>query len=225
VVTVSQITQNSVVLSWPAVRSSAGYEIRLNGRLLGTVRSTVVRIIHMRPDTAYSVTVAARPQSGGTAQPGPAAAFRTLAATGTTTPGQAYSLFNSLTGQSADMWGGSTRDGDVLISYQRTGAANQQWRFDAAGNGTVRITSVVSGKCLQAAGQLLQGQYVEQEPCDSTAAAQQWNVTANGTGYTLSPAGSQLVLGISARWYYGGRLLELVRAAAPTWSTTFSKAR
>ncbi|GAA1959621.1 hypothetical protein GCM10009838_14960 [Catenulispora subtropica] len=208
-VNVGQIAQDSVTLSWQATPYATGYDIRLNGRLLGTVQSTVVRVVRMTPDTAYSVTVAVHMQDSNTSRPGRATAFRTLPVTGAVTPDKPYLLLNSLTGLSADLWGGSTRDGNVLISYQRTGATNQQWHFHDAGNGTVQIVSVRSGKCLQAGGQTRPGQYVVQQHCDNTAAAQRWKLTANSGGYTLSPNGSTLVLGISTRWYYGGRLLEL----------------
>ncbi|MFC9327053.1 RICIN domain-containing protein [Kitasatospora sp. NPDC057015] len=212
-VTASQITQNSAVLSWPAVASAAGYEIQLNGKALATVRSTVVRVVQLRPDTAYSFAVAVRDQRGATTKPGHPAAFRTPAAggggTGPTVPGKSYLLLNSLTGQSADMWGSSTNDGAVLIGYQRTGYANQRWLFDDAGDGFVRIKSAVSGKCLQTGGRLVPGQYVMQQTCNTAATSQRWKLTAAGSSYTLTADGGPLVLGVSSRWYYGGRLLEL----------------
>ncbi|MFE2915052.1 RICIN domain-containing protein [Kitasatospora indigofera] len=211
--TASQITQNSAVLSWPAVASAAGYEIQLNGKPLATVRSTVVRVVQLRPDTAYSFAVAVRDQRGATTKPGRPAAFRTPAAgggsTGPTAPGKSYLLLNSLTGQSADMWGSSTNDGAVLIGYQRTGYANQRWLFDDAGDGFLRIKSAVSGKCLQVGGRLVAGQYVMQQPCNTAATSQRWKLTAAGSGWTLTADGAPLALGVSSRWYYGGRLLEL----------------
>ncbi|WP_371477457.1 RICIN domain-containing protein [Kitasatospora sp. NBC_00315] len=213
-VTVSQITQNSAVLSWPAVTSAALYEIRLNGRALATVRSTVVRVVQLRPDTTYAFAVAVHDQGGSISKPGRAASFRTLAAggtTGATVPGKAYLLLNSLTGQSADMWGSSLGDGAVLIGYQRTGYANQRWLFDDAGNGFLRVRSALSGKCLQIGGRALPGQYVMQQSCDPASADQRWKLTAADSGYTLTADGGPLVLGVSSRWYYGGRLLELQR--------------
>lgn len=208
---VSQVTQNSAVVSWQAAPSAAGYDVQLNGRTIGTVTSTVARVVYLAPDTDYSVAIAVRGRSGDVSEPGRKAAFHTLrqgGSDGTPQPGKEYSMSNSLTGLSADMWGGSTDDGTVLIGYQRTGAANQRWVFEDAGDGLVRIKSVVSGKCLQPGGDLVAGQFVEQEPCgDSTA--QQWKLTGNGGGYTLTPQGSSLALGVSDREYYGGQLLEL----------------
>ncbi|MGW7008768.1 RICIN domain-containing protein, partial [Streptomyces sp. NPDC054933] len=209
---VSQVTQNSATVSWQAVSSAAGYEILLNGHSLGTVRSTVARVVYLRPDTDYTLAIAVRDQNGNVSKPGREAAFHTLkqggSGDGTPQPGKPYLMFNSLTGQSADMWGGSTNDGTVLIGYQRTGYANQQWIFDDAGSGLVRIKSALSGKCLQPGGDLVEGQFVMQEPCTDSA-AQQWKLTPSGGGYTLTPQGSSLALGTSDREYYGGQLLEL----------------
>ncbi|MDH6124809.1 RICIN domain-containing protein [Kitasatospora sp. GP82] len=208
-VTVGQITQNSVSLSWQPIASASGYELWLNGRALGTVRGTVARLANLRPDTDYKIAIAVRDQGGRTGKPGRATAFHTLAAGGGTIPaGKPYLMINSLTGQAADLWGGSHNDGTVLIGYQPTGYANQQWLFDTAGDGSVRIRSVETDKCLQVGGDLVAGQYVAQQPC-SEVQSQQWQLTKKGSGYVLAPKGSDLVLGLSKRWYYGGWLLEL----------------
>ncbi|MEV4612780.1 RICIN domain-containing protein [Kitasatospora sp. NPDC049258] len=210
-VAIGQLTQNSVMLSWGQVANASGYDLVLDGRTLGTVRSTTVSLINLSPDTAYKVAVAVRDQAGKVGKPGREASFRTPKAAGPdgpTKPGTKYTMTNSLTGQAADMWGGSTRDGAVLIGYQRTGYANQQWTFEDQGDGNLRIRSVRSDKCLQLGGSAAAGQYVMQQAC-SGADSQQWKITASGSGYTLAAKGSSLVLGASKRWYYGGWLLEL----------------
>ncbi|WP_405010334.1 RICIN domain-containing protein [Kitasatospora sp. NBC_01539] len=209
-VTAGQITPNSAVLSWPAVSGATGYDLRLGGRSLATVTSTVVRLVNLKADTEYRVAVAARDASGRTGTPGRTTAFRTARAAGPspTTPGTKYLMLNTLTGQAADMWGGSTADGAVLIGYQRHGYSNQQWTFEDAGDGYLTIRSVRSGKCLQTGGRAVAGQYVMQQPC-SGADTQRWRTGAAGSAYTLTAKGSSLVLGTGSRWYYGGRLLEL----------------
>ncbi|GAA2144070.1 hypothetical protein GCM10009760_31180 [Kitasatospora kazusensis] len=210
-VTTSQVSVDSVVASWQPVSGAAAYEIRLNGQVIGSVGSTVVRVVRLRPDTAYTIAVAVRDQGGHTSNPGRAASFHTLPAGGTgspTKPGTPYQLLNGLTGQAADLWGSSANDGTVLIAYQSTGYANQQWLFDDAGGGYLRIRSALTGKCLQVGGQLLPGQYVAEQGC-SSAAAQQWKLASSGNRYALTARDSSLVLGISNRWYYGGWLLEL----------------
>ncbi|MFE0462074.1 RICIN domain-containing protein [Kitasatospora sp. NPDC058965] len=207
-VTVSQITANSAVLSWPAVNGATGYRILVGGRGIATVDATVVRLVGLRPGTSYAVSVAVKDASGTVGTAGRATGFRTPDSTGPTTSGRRYLLLNGLTGQAADMWGGSTNDGDVLIGYHRHGYANQQWLFDDAGSGALRIRSALSGKCLQIGGDAVAGQYVMQEPCGDSP-AQLWQLTAANGGYSVSPQGSDLKLGLSNRWYYGGWLLEL----------------
>ncbi|MFD5461929.1 RICIN domain-containing protein [Kitasatospora sp. NPDC127059] len=207
-VAVSQITQNSVMLSWSPVASAAGYDVQLNGQTIGTVRSTVVGLVRLAPGTGYTVAVAVRDTAGRVAEPGHAASFRTLADTGRPQPGTHYTMVNGLTGQAADLWGSSMNDGTVAIGYQRTGYANQKWQFEDAGSGAVRIRSARSGKCLQLGGSPVAGQYVAQQPCADTA-AQKWQLASGDGGFTLKADGSDLVLGLSDRWYYGGWLLEL----------------
>ncbi|WP_406277701.1 RICIN domain-containing protein [Embleya sp. NBC_00896] len=218
-VVIGQLTQNSVVLSWGRVADAAGYDVALDGRTLGTVRSTVVRLVNLRPDTAFKVAVAVRDQAGHVAKPGREASFRTPKAAGPvgpTKPGTKYVMVNTLTGQAADIWGASTSDGAVLIGYQRHGYANQQWLFEDQGDGNLRVRSVRSDKCLQIGGSAVAGQYVMQQPC-SSADAQQWKVTASGTGYALTAKNSSLVLGAGKRWYYGGWLLELQQPNGQTY--------
>ncbi|MFG2843923.1 RICIN domain-containing protein [Kitasatospora sp. NPDC048296] len=207
-VTSSQITQNSVMLSWNAVPAAAGYDVLLNGQTIGTVRSTVVGVVRLAPGTSYTVAVAVRDAAGAVSKPGRSATFRTLADAGHPQPGTHYTLVNGLTGQAADLWGSSMNDGTVAIAYQRTGYANQKWAFEDAGDGAVRIKSARSGKCLQLGGTAVAGQYVAQQPCADNA-AQKWQLGATDGGFTVTAAGSTLVLGLSDRWYYGGWLLEL----------------
>ncbi|WP_245699556.1 RICIN domain-containing protein [Streptomyces roseifaciens] len=210
---VSQITPNSAVVSWPKVPSATGYDLLVNGKRTADVKDAVVRLTGLAPGTSYKVALAARGADGKASAPGRAASFRTLSTDGgsTTRPGTAYVMVNGLTGEALDLWGGSAADGTVAIAYQRHGYANQQWSFENAGGGALRVKSVQSGKCLQLGGgdRPVAGQYVAQQPCRDTA-AQKWRLNAAGGGsYVLQPEGSSLVLGISKRSYYGGRLLEL----------------
>ncbi|MFJ3794461.1 RICIN domain-containing protein [Kitasatospora sp. NPDC090091] len=207
-VTVSQVTQSSVMLSWPAANGATGYDVLLNGQSLGTVRATVVGLVRLAPGTQYSVAIAYRDAAGKASKPGRTVTFKTTADSGKPQPGTRYTMVNGFTGQAADLWGSSLNDGTVAIAYQRTGYANQKWTFEDAGSGTVRIKSVRSDKCLQLGGNAVAGQYVAQQPC-SDADAQKWQVNSSNGGVTLTAKGTSLVLGISNRWYYGGRLLEL----------------
>lgn len=204
-----QVTQNSAAVSWTAVASASDYALVVNGSRLGFIKSTSVRLINLRAGTAYSVAVVTRDRAGHISAPGRAATFRTLAAsTATPRPGTRYLMLNSLTGQAADMFGGSTRNGDVLIGYQRHGYANQQWQFTATTGGYLTIKSALSGKCLQAGGRPTAGQNVVQQTCGTTA-SQLWKLTATSAGYTLTPKGTSFVLGLSDHAYYGSLLLQL----------------
>ncbi len=210
-VSVSQVTQNSAVLSWTAAPAAAGYDVLLNGQAIGTVRSTVVGVVRLAPGTSYTVAVAVRDAAGAVGTPGRTATFRTVTDAGRPQPGTRYTMVNGLTGQATDLWGSSMNDGTVAIAYQRTGYANQKWQFEDAGNGAVRIKSARSGKCLQLGGAPVAGQYVAQQPCSDTA-AQKWQLNAVEGGFTVTADGGSLVLGLSTRWYYGGWLLELQQA-------------
>ncbi len=56
-------------------------------------------------------------------------------------------------GQNVDVYGASTADGAPVIQWPDNGGRNQQWRFEAVGNGAFRIVSVNSGKVLDVYGQ------------------------------------------------------------------------
>ncbi|MEV7379020.1 RICIN domain-containing protein [Streptomyces lydicus] len=210
---VGTITADTASLSWQAVNSAASYDIVLNDQSIGSVTTAATRIVNLRPDTDYTVAIAVKDRDGHTSKPGPKTSFHTTSAgdpTKTITSGKPYALLNPLTGKAADLYGGSSADGTVLIGWQRHGYANQQWVFRDAGGGYLRIESVLSHKCLQVGGSLQAGAYVMQQPC-SSAASQQWKTTASGSTWTLAPKGTDLLLGVSARDYYGGTLLELQR--------------
>ncbi|MCM2417093.1 RICIN domain-containing protein [Streptomyces sp. RKAG293] len=219
-VVVSQVTQNSAVLTWKPATGATGYDLLLDQRAIGNVKATTVRVVSLKPGTQYKVAVAVHGADGKVSAPGRQAAFRTQPAGGTTAgpvePGKRYLMLNSFTGQAADMYGSSRANGAVLIGYQRHGYTNQQWLFESVGGGYVRVKSAVSGKCLQIGGKPVAGQWIAQQPC-GTAASQAWKITANATGYTLGVKGSPLVLGVSNRDYYGGALLELQQPGNQAW--------
>ncbi|MER6998550.1 RICIN domain-containing protein [Streptomyces sp. NPDC000410] len=119
-----------------------------------------------------------------------------------------YVMVNELTGKAADIQGGSSEDGTLLIAYERHGGENQQWLFSDMGDGYVNIASVGSGKCLQVDGQPAPGRNVTQQPCADTD-SQLWNVAADGSSYTVTAKGSQLLLVNSSDAYEGNELLQL----------------
>ncbi|WP_354644252.1 RICIN domain-containing protein [Kitasatospora camelliae] len=221
-VTVGQLASDSAVLSWPAVASAQWYQVLLNGKFLTWVQPNSVRVTNLRPDTEYTVAVAVRDRSGRDSKPGRTLTFRTPKAGGTTpTPATAYTITNGATGLAAEVWGGKSADGTVLVGSQASGYLGQRWYFDDAGGGYARIRSAVSGKCLQLGGAAVAGQWVAQQPCDGANQAQQWRLAAAGGGLSITARGSSLVLGVSGRAYYGAWLLVLEDPAAAgyhSWS-------
>ncbi|MEV7418021.1 RICIN domain-containing protein [Streptomyces sp. NPDC089919] len=219
-VTVGQIRSDSAVASWPKVAGAFWYQVLLDGRHLTWTQSTVLRIYHLAPGTAHKVAVSVRDRAGKDSGPGRAASFRTTAAGGGTTPGARYLLGNGSTGTAAEIWGGRTADNTVLVGAQATGYAQQQWYFDDAGSGTVRIRSAVSGKCLQPGGAPRATMWVAQQPCGS-AAGQRWRVRSRSGAVTVTDRSGAFALSVSNRPYYGAWLLELQPAdgrAVQTWA-------
>ncbi|MGW5848994.1 RICIN domain-containing protein [Streptomyces sp. NPDC055254] len=220
-VTANQIRSDSAVLSWPKVEGAAWYQVVLDGKHLTWVQSTALRVYNLRPDTSYKVTVSVRYGTGKDSGPGKATSFRTAGTGGgATTPGTRYLLGNGSTGMAAEVWGGRTADGTVLVGGRANGYAQQQWFFDDAGSGQVRIRSAVSGKCLQPGGTPAAGMWVTQQPCGSDG-AQAWRLTSRGGAVTVTDPGGGFALTVSSRPYYGTWLLDLQRAdgrAAQLWN-------
>lgn len=221
-VTVGQIAQDSAVATWRAVPGAAWYQVHLNGRPAGWVNAPSARLYNLTPGTSYTVAVSVRDSSGRDSRPGRATSFRTAGTGGgaNPAPGTRYVLANGATGNAAEIWGGRTADGTVLVGSQRNGYAAQQWVFDDAGGGYVRVRSAATGKCLQPGGTPSAGMWVAQQPCGG-AASQRWRITASGGGVTVTAGDSRYVLGVSNRPYYGSWLIELQHAsggAAQVWT-------
>ncbi|MEV8532415.1 RICIN domain-containing protein [Streptomyces sp. NPDC051211] len=212
-VTVGQIQPDSVVASWPRVAGAAWYQVLFNGKHLTWVQGTTLRIYNLRPGTSYTVAVSVRDGQGRDSGPGRAASFRTAGAGGTTTaPNTRYLLANGSTGMNAELWGGRSADGTVLVGSQDNGYAQQQWYFDDAGSGLVRIRSAASGKCLQPGGSPAPGMWVSQQPCSAGAGAQLWKLASKNGAVTVTDRGGAYALTVSGRPYYGAKLLDLQRA-------------
>ncbi|MFF5446254.1 RICIN domain-containing protein [Streptomyces sp. NPDC012888] len=212
-VTVGQIQPDSVVVSWPRVEGAVWYQVLFDGKHLTWVQGTAVRVYNLRPGSSHTVAVSVRDAQGRDSGPGRSATFRTPGSGGTTTaPGTRYLMSNGATGLNAELWGGRSADGTVLVGGQANGYAQQQWYFDGAGSGLVRVRSAASGKCLQPGGTPAAGMWVAQQPCATAAAAQQWRLTAKEGGMVLTDRTGAFALTVSNRPYYGTRLLDLQRA-------------
>ncbi|MFJ8298033.1 RICIN domain-containing protein [Streptomyces sp. NPDC094447] len=220
-VTAGQIQPDSVVVSWQRVTGASWYQVLLDGRHLTWVQGTALRIYNLRPGTSHTVAVSVRDGQGRDSGPGRATTFRTAGAGGTTTPGTRYLLSNGSTGLSAQLWGGRSADGTVLVAAQSNGYEPQQWYFDDAGSGLVRVRSAASAKCLQPGGTPAPGMWVAQQPCAAGSSAQQWRMTVANGAVTLTDRSGSYALTVSNRPYYGAWLLDLQRVdgqAAQTWT-------
>ncbi|MDF9810946.1 hypothetical protein M2266_000177 [Streptomyces sp. SPB162] len=74
-VVVSQVTQNSAVLTWKPAAGATGYDLLLDKKVIGTVKATTVRVVSLRPGTAYKVAVAVHGADGKVSASGRQAAF------------------------------------------------------------------------------------------------------------------------------------------------------
>ncbi|MCX5154135.1 RICIN domain-containing protein [Streptomyces sp. NBC_00291] len=221
-VTAGQIQSDSVVVSWPKVEGAAWYQVQLNGKHLTWTQSQTLRIYNLKPGSEYKIAVSVRDSAGRDSGAGKTTTFRTKSTGGgaTTKPNTRYLLGNGSTGMNAELWGGRTADGTVLVGGRANGYAQQQWYFDDAGSGLVRIRSAVSGKCLQPGAAAAAGMWVAQQPCTNSG-AQKWRVAARGNAVTVTDAGGGFALTVSNRPYYGNWLLDLQRAdgrAAQAWT-------
>ncbi|MCX5150887.1 RICIN domain-containing protein [Streptomyces sp. NBC_00320] len=220
-VTVGQVRSNSAVASWPKVDGAAWYQVLLNGKHLTWVQSQTLNIYNLQSGTEYKVAVSVRDAAGRDSGPGSVTTFRTTSAGGgTTTPGTRYTFGNGSTGMAAELWGGRAADGTLLVGARANGYAQQQWLFEDAGGGLVRIKSAVSGKCLQAGGAPAAGMWIAQQACGN-APTQQWKLNSRSGTTPITDASGGYALTVSNRPYYGDWLLDLQRAdgrASQVWT-------
>jgi hypothetical protein len=203
---VSDTTATSTRLAWDATGTNTRYGIVLNGRAIGQVRSTRVRIVGMRPDTEYRIGVTV----GGTAYTN-TATVRTLAAV-PPAAGAWLALVNSQNNYVADVFGARSAPDTPVIAYRSHGGANQVWRLEAAGTGSFLIRSKASNLCLApVGGRDIDGTPLVQQACDPTNLAQQWKLTSTPFGTALT-SGAGLAIGVGGSRYHGSRLLVLQRS-------------
>ncbi|GAA2621219.1 hypothetical protein GCM10010399_60280 [Dactylosporangium fulvum] len=200
----SDVDATSVRLSWDAAAAGSRYAIVLNGRSIGQVRSTGVRIVGMRPDTSYQIGVSLV-QNGALTPWTDTVTVRTAGAQSPTAG--AWLVFgNSLTGGVADVFGARSAPGTPIIMYRRHGGANQQWKLEPAASGAFLLRSKATDECLTTVGNKdAAGATLVQQDCDG---ALRWTVTKTDYGVALTTPGG-LVVGVGNNAYFGSRLLVL----------------
>ncbi|WP_432828108.1 RICIN domain-containing protein [Dactylosporangium sp. CA-092794] len=199
----SAVDATSVRLSWDPAAPGSRYAVVLDGRSIGRVATTSVRIVGMRPDTDYQIGISLAQNSALT----PWTATITVHTPAAAAPaaGSWLVLGNSLTGTVADVFGARRAAGTPIVLYGQHGGANQQWRLEQAGTGYL-VRSKATNECLTTTGNRdTAGATLVQADC---AAALHWTLARTDYGVALATPGG-LVAGVSNNEFYGSRLLAL----------------
>jgi hypothetical protein len=203
VLEVRDATSTSVRLTWSAATARATYEVAVDGVTIATTSATRARLIGLRPDTQYKVTIsdAARGYTArAAAQTAPAAR-----------PAQSswFVLTNSLTGGAADLYAARSATGTPIVLNGAEGGAQQQWRLVPAGGGSFWLQSRATGKCVMPQdGNPAAGAPLVQVDCNS-AGGQRWAVQNTDHGFSLGTTVGGLVMGVGAQRFGAHRLLVL----------------
>ncbi|MFI5909019.1 ricin-type beta-trefoil lectin domain protein [Dactylosporangium sp. NPDC051541] len=209
----SAVDATSVRLSWDGAGAGTRYAVLVNGRTIGRVAATNVRIVGLRPDTDYQIGISVA-KNGTLTQFTNTVAVHT--ATANTPAVGAWTVFgNSLTGGAVDVFGARRAAGTPAILYSRHNGANQQWKLEQTGNAFI-VRSKATNECLSTAGDKdAAGATVVQTDCGT---ALKWTVTKTDYGMALtSPSG--LVVGVSNNEYFGSRLLVLQKASGAKYQS------
>jgi hypothetical protein len=204
---VTDTTPTSTRLSWDSAGAGVRYAIMVNGRSIGGVTSTAVRIVGMRPGTEYRLSVA-KSAPNGALTPHTVTVTVTTPAVATPAEGRSVVFTNALSSRVADLYGGRAAAGTPLVLDTDRQSASQQWTLEKADGGTVRIVSKASRLCVAPRNDAdTAGTPLVQSAC---ATAMRWRMvqTPYGTALT-SPSG--LVIGVGGGRYADSRLLVLQR--------------
>ncbi len=198
VLEIRDATSGSVRLTWSAAAPAATYEVSVDGAPIATTQATRARLIGLKPDAKYRVTI-----KSGTRY--------TARATAETAPGGRpaqsswFTLTNALTGGAADLYAARTSEGTPLTLSGRDGDAQQQWQLVPAGNGSYSLVSRATGKCaVPLGGRPVAGAPLVQGSCSAGA---RWALQASEYGFTLRIG--DLVAGVGDQRYGAHRVLVL----------------
>jgi beta-glucanase (GH16 family) len=126
-----------------------------------------------------------------------------------------YRLVNRLSGKVLDVSGPSTADAANIHQWEWFGLPNQEWRFEAAGEGSYRLIARHSGKaCDVAWASWADGANVQQMSTNGSAAQEWWlqpvgdgycKIVSRETGRVLDVANLSLTNGANVQqWAYVG---------------------
>lgn len=199
-------TSTAVRLLWSEAAPGTAYRVLVDGVPIATTVATRARLIGLRPDSAYTVTVEdTRHGYRATAPARTAPAARP-------TPGTWFVLTNALTGGAADLYAAQTADGTPITLGDADGDAQEQWQLVPAAGGAFTVRSRATGKCVTPLDGLpVAGQPLVQADC-AVAGGVGWVLRPSEHGCTLQTAVGNLVVGAGARRFGADRLLVLQEA-------------
>jgi hypothetical protein len=202
VLEVREPNSTSARLSWSAATPKATYTVEVDGVKIATTVATRAKLIGLRPDTKYQVTI--RSVNGylakAAAQSAPAA--RPAANTW-------FVLTNSLTGGAADLYAARTANGTPVVLGGPDGDSQQQWRLVPAAGGAFSLQSRATGKCVGPLdGNPVAGAPLVQGDCAS-ADSGRWSLFATDHGFSLRTTVGGLVAGVGSQRFGASRLLVL----------------
>jgi hypothetical protein len=206
VVEIREPTSTSVRLTWSAAAPDATYDVEVDGAKIATTTATRARLIGLRPDAKYQVTIRSAAHgyaAKGTAQSAPAA--RPAA-------NSWFVLTNSLTGGAADLYAARTANGTPVTLGGPDGGSQQQWRLVPAGSGSFSLQSRATGKCVVPLdGNPVAGTPLVQGDC-TKADSGRWSLFATDHGFSLRTTVGDLVAGVGSQRFGAARLLVLQHA-------------
>ena len=194
---------SELVRTWSSAGKGVRYEVSVDGAPVATTVATRARLIGLRPDTAYTVTIrnaATKYLAKGRARTGPAAR-----------PAQNtwFVLQNALTGGAADLYAARAATGTPVTLSGTDGDAQQQWKLVPAGGGTFSLRSRATGKCaVPLDGNPSAGVPLVQGDCADDG-GQRWTLRLSAYGFTLHSSTGDLVVGVGAQRFGAHRLLVL----------------
>jgi hypothetical protein len=205
VLEIRDATSGSVELNWSAASDTATYAVSVDGAPIATTKATRARLVGLKPDAKYQVTIksGAAYAAKATAETAPAAR-----------PAQNawFALTNALTGGSADLYAARVADGTPLTLAESDGDAQQEWELVPAGDGNYSLVSQATGKCaVPLDGNPVAGAPIVQGDCKAQNSGR-WQLQASGYGFSLRTGFNDLVLGVGNQRFGAHRVLELQNA-------------
>jgi hypothetical protein len=202
VLEIRDATSGSAELNWSAASDTATYQVSVGSDPVGVTKATRARLIGLKPDSKYQVTI----KSG---------AAYTAKATVETAPAARpaenswFDLSNALTGGAADLYAARMASGTPLTLAESDGDAQQQWQLVPTGTNSYSLVSRATGRCMVPLdGNLIAGAPIVQGDCKASDSGH-WQLQASDYGFTLRTTVAGLVIGVGNQRFGQHRVLEL----------------